>query len=339
MENTVLFEPLRIGTHTVRNRIVVPPMVYFGSTGEDGRVNDRHIRHYSSFARGGAGLVFTEACAVVHKEGGRNAIALWDDSFIPGLAELAESIHAWESKTIVQMLVPGKETITGAVDADAFRSVQEAFRDAAVRIQKAGFDGAELHAAHGYYLNQVSEECMRQENAGNIAQGMCLVTDIVKMIREACGSSFIISVRLGNPDTEALIKEAQLFEAAGADLLNISTGTAPYAFAQETPDGRIQAAGLVKKHVSVPVIAVGGIETGGQALAVIENGYADLVAVGHGHLCDPGWADKVCYGSEPERCLHCAQCAWYTDGTKCPRRMKRTNAARVSRYMRTDNAR
>lgn len=139
-------------------------------------------------------------------------------------------------------------------------------------------------------------------------------------IKANCGSDFIVAVRFGNPDYQELLQTAQAIEQAGADLLDVSTGTRNYANMPPNFifDSKIYAASLVKQNTNLPVIAVGNISLGEQAENVLVQNFSDMVAVGRGHLCDPAWTNKVLAGEQPILCRNCRSCVWYKDGRKCP---------------------
>ena len=91
----MLFEPLKVGTLTLKNRVVLPPISDFGLCTPAGKVTLRHLEHYRAIAQGGAGLIITEACAVSQvKDPQRDPLTLWDETCLPGMAALAEVIHA-----------------------------------------------------------------------------------------------------------------------------------------------------------------------------------------------------------------------------------------------------
>lgn len=311
----MLFEPLKVGKLQLKNRIVVPPMADFGLTGPDGRVNDRHLAHYGAFAKGGAGLVITEACAVSRvKDPERTPILLWDDSCLPGMTALASAIHEGGAAALVQLIHPGLSALPyghiGEIPAAEMARHAADFVAAAERCKRAGFDGVELHAAHGYFLNQVTE----------LAGDYAYVCAILREIRTICGPAFLLSVRFGEKSPEALVRLAKALEDAGADLLDVSDGIDR---AWDIPAGfpynrKVWLARCVKPCVKTPVITVGRIFDGSTAEGILRAGHADLVAVGRGHLCDPAWAGKVQAGQAPNPCRRCKNCLWYIDGRKCP---------------------
>ncbi len=317
--------PLEICGRKIKNRVVVPPMADFGMTAPDGLVNRRHIERYGAYARGGAGLIIIEACAVTKMPEPRNTIGLFSDDCLPGLKKLAQAATENGAVTLVQLMETGLSTMPyhaiAEIPEKEFLRYKEDFIRAAVRCKQAGFDGIELHAAHGMYLNQIIETSERQDGyGGSFERRVRLLAELIREIKKLCGESFIVAVRFGNPDYDELVQTAITIEQAGGDLLDVSTGMSGYG---NIPshfrfDGKIYAASLVKGKVSLPVIGVGNIQTGEQAEKVLENKYADMAAIGRGHLCDPAWANKVLRGEQPIPCRNCRRCIWYIDGRNCP---------------------
>ena len=325
MTNTqFLSSPFQIKGQQIKNRIVVPPMADFGATDPDGLVNSRHLKRYAEFAAGGAGLIITEACTVcqVHEE--RNTIGVFDDSCITGMAQLAKVIKQNNTVALVQLLNAGINYLpyrsVEEIPKDVFYKYKQEFIDAAIRCKKAGFDGVEFHAAHGFYLNQVIETSARTDGYGGTFNcRVRLLSELIQEIRQQCGTDFIIAVRFGNHNIDELIATGKIIEAAGGDILDISSGMGTYQKPEDFPfDSKIFASSCVKKEVSLPVICVGNIDSSEVAEQILQDEYADFIAVGRGHLCDPAWGNKVLYGKEPTKCLHCRNCMWYIDGEKCP---------------------
>lgn len=316
----MLFEPLKAGHLTLKNRVVVPSISDFGLCTPEGRVTDRHLEHYRAFARGGAGLVIVEACAVSRvKDPERDPLLLWQEDCLPGMQALAKAIRESGAAAMVQLLHPGLAALPyatiGEIPDIEMTGYAEDFVQAALRCQKAGFDGVELHAAHGYFLNQVTELAGKHDY-------LCA---IIRDIKKHCGQNFAVAVRFGEGSIPRMVRLAQSLEAAGADLLDVSDGIdRQWDIPSDFPYNRkVWLAKQVKPHVKVPVIAVGRIFDGQTAENILREGYADLAAVGRGHLCDPDWANKVQNGEKPNRCLQCGICRWYQDGCLCPGRNQR----------------
>ena len=325
----LLNKPMTICGKEIKNRIVVPAMSDFGTVAPDGMVHQSHIDRYEAYAKGGAGLILIEACSVVRMPENRDAIVLEYDDCIPGMKRLADTIHKYQKVALVQIMLTGlssmRENSIAEINHEDYMHYREAFFSAAVRCQKAGFDGIELHAAHGMYLDEVIEANERTDEYGGCFENRVrLLTELIHEIKTTCGEDFIVAVRFGNPNYDELLRTAVAIEQAEADLLDISSGMGRYSNVPEgfLYDSKVFAASLVKKQSHLPVICVGNIFTGAQGERILRSGYADMIAVGRGHLSDPEWADKTLAGEEPNPCLRCKNCLWYVDGKLCPARRK-----------------
>ncbi len=322
---THLSAPIRVCQKEIKNRIVVPAMADFGMTGPDGLVNQRHIERYGAYARGGAGLIIIEACAVTKFPETRGTIGLYSDECLPGLEKLARAATENNAVSLVQIMDTGlsvmPENSIEEISREKFRQYRGDFVSAALRCKKAGFDGVELHAAHGMYLDQVIETSRRGDGyGGSFTDRLRLLTELIEEIKAVCGHEFIVSVRFGSSDLGELVKIAKAIEMAGGDILDVSTGMFSYGgIPADFPyDGKLYAASLVKRNSRLPVIGVGKIQTGIQAEEILDQGIADMAAVGRGHLCNPDWASRIFSGEKLELCRECRTCMWYIDGRKCP---------------------
>lgn len=320
--------PIKICGKQVQNRIVVPPISDFGVVSPTGKVTDRHIKRYSAFSKGGAGLVIIEACSVLKMHENRDTIFLEDDACITGMKRISDAIHNYPTVTLVQIMLTGLATMPensiAEISRNNFIKYKEAFIQAAIRCRKAGFDGVELHAAHGMYLDEVIETSTRNdEYGGSFENRSRLLTELIAAIKENCGYDFIVAVRFGNSNYDELIKTAQTIEKNGADLLDISSGMNQYQIPMGFKyDSKIYAASLVKVHSHIPVICVGNIFNADDAENILKENLADMVAVGRGSLADPFWAKKVLSNMEPNYCRKCKRCMWWIDGDLCPVRKK-----------------
>ena len=211
------------------------------------------------------------------------------------------------------------------------KRLEQQFIDAAVRVQKAGADGVELHAAHGYLIQQfLSPYTNRRtdEYGGSFDNRMRFLLNILKGIKQACGQDFPVSVRLAVDEYYDMlgfedrgiklpdgVKMAKRIEEAGADMINVSCGTyetlntliEPMSF---KPGWRTYLAKAVKDAVSIPVCGVGVIRTPEQAEELLESGNQDLIGLGRPLLADPYWVRKAEEGrsNEIRRCISCVTC-------------------------------
>ena len=323
----VLLNPITLGSTTITNRLVMPPMA-MRRADADGGISDQIIAHYAEKTIGGyMGLVIVEH-SYVHPLGKRSAgqISAAEDSMIAGLRKLADVIHAHGPKVVLQLNHAGSATKPNVIGTTPVgpseirhprknilpRKLSEAeiddvvmaFQDASRRAQKAGFDGVELHSAHGYLLNQFYSPITNKRTdryGGNVSNRVLIHKNIIKAIRAALGEEQLISVRLGASDfidggitiEDSLVAAGEL-EKAGADMLDISAGFS--GFKVEGLAGQGYFAPLseaIKKVVSVPVMLTGGITEIKHAERLLSENKADLIGVGRAILKDSGWAKRA----------------------------------------------
>ncbi len=314
-------EPIRICGRILRNRIVMPPM----ATGmaADGAPGNEMVEYYRQRARG-TGLVIVEHEYVMQQGMAHpGQLSMAADSVIPAYRKLTDAIHREGSAVIAQLnhagvkamdtglppagpsAVPAKDGIAEAMDREQIRAVVAAFTAAAVRAKEAGFDGAELHSAHGYLLNQFYSPLMNHRDDKYSAKSMAdrtrLHCEIIRRVREAVGKYFIIALRFGACDfteggsrIEDIPEAVRAFEAAGADLLDISGGTTGFMRPGHTEPGYLKDLSFAAKSaVSVPVILTGGVTAAREMEGLLQEGAADMIGVGRALLKDPAWSEKA----------------------------------------------
>ncbi|HOS95071.1 MAG TPA: hypothetical protein PLQ54_17280 [Armatimonadota bacterium] len=300
-----LFEPLALRSRTAPNRIVMPPMVTnMGVTSEPARA------YYAERARGGVGTVIVEAVQV----------RLFAAEIGPALMRpLARCIQDAGSLAVVQLFVQdrvspdadrlGPSALDGAREAtvEELRALQRQLARAAVVCEEAGFDGVEIHGAHGFFLNRFFAPEWNQRTdgyGGSLENRMRMGLECVRAVMEAKGPELLVFYRHtpawgGYGIDESIAFAAQLV-AAGVDVLDISPSLGPNG-------EHAHYAGLTRQHTTVPVIAVNGMNDPARADAALAEGRCDLVAIGRGLLADPMWPTKVRQGREAEivRCTEC----------------------------------
>ena len=349
-----IFEQGKIGNVTFKNRLVMSPMGT--SLAEmDGSPSEDMIAFYEARAIGGAGLIIPEITRVndVHGVGMMRQLSVSKDRHIEGLAKLAASVHKHGTKIFIQLHHPGRETVTAltggpvvsasaipckylqqetrALSTEEVKALIQQFIDGGVRVKKAGCDGVELHAAHGYLLQQfLSPYTNKREDeyGGSFENRLRMITEIIQGLRAQCGPDFPIGVRLSVEEfldktgvTEDYIhiqdgvKIAMALEKCGIDFIDVSVGlyetgnvcVEPISFPQGWRKELIKA---VKDHVSIPVIGVSCIREPQTAEAFLENGIVDFVSMGRSWLADEQWGRKVLEGREKElcKCINCLRC-------------------------------
>lgn len=341
-EYGILFKPLKVGGITLKNRIAMPAMDT-NFAGLDGGLQRKHYNYLIDRARGGIGLIYTEAVSVSWPEGkiSERQLNFNREEATTDLRELTDSVHAFGAKIIPQlhhggfMAVPGFcegrenlscSSINGAraMTIEEIHRVQQDFIRAAQIAHKANFDGVELHAAHMYLLNQFLSPFSnkRTDEYGGSHENRCrIITEIIKGIREKFPKSFIISVRLGVHDyvssggntVEDGVIYAKMIEEAGADIINVTVGM--YSVMETEPtqwdeEGKfLFMSEPIKNAVNIPVAVVGKLRTPEFCAKAIEDGKTDVVCLGRQHICDPAWANKILHGKEDtiRPCLNCLE--------------------------------
>lgn len=183
------------------------------------------------------------------------------------------------------------------------KEIVSQYADAALRVRKAGFDGVELHCAHGYLLNQFYSPLVNKredEYGGSLENRMRIVLESIKAVREKVGPDFPIALRLGACDygfngttIEDSVFAAKEFEKAGIDLLDITGGLNGYVRKDVTYPGYFKdASSAIRNVVNIPVILTGGITDVKDAEVLLEEGAADLIGVGRALFADPDWAKR-----------------------------------------------
>ena len=321
-----LSDPVRIGSVTARNRICIPPMVYYGHAGEDGMVTDAHVAHYRAFAEGGAGLIIQEATCIAPEGRLRpDQLGIWSEDHVPGLQRIVEAVHETGCPIFLQI---HHRAVTDLSDLDTaeIEALRDAFVAGCLRAFRAGYDGVELHGCHSYLLCQLLNR-RTNRRTDRYADGLLPVKEIYDAVRAATPPEFVIGIRLGGfePALSDGIAHAKAMEDMGMEFLDISYGFTGEMEMEAPGDSRfsaaVRAAGAVKAAVGIPVFAVDGIRTPEDAEQVLAATGVDMVDIGRSALVDPDWPNKALTGQTPGRCLDCKTCQWRIDESRCPGRL------------------
>ena len=344
-----LFARGRIGGLELKNRVVLPPMGT-SMASWTGEATDEIIRFYAERAKGGCGLIITEITRVddITGVGMTGQLSVTSGKFVRKLVQLTDAVHQYDSKVFLQLHHPGREISSRALggvqpvapSAIACKVVGEVphelteaecedlirkFVTGASFAKLAGFDGVELHAAHGYLINEFLSPYTnkRTDRFGGDTEGrMTFIREIIQGIQKVCGPRFPISVRLscdeyvpGGIDSAESVRIAKALEALGVAAIDVSAGIYESGYASIEPQGlpegwKKHLAAAVKANVSIPVIAVNNIKYPATAEQYLNEGVCDFVAIGRGQLADPEWSLKAQTGREDEirKCLGCMHC-------------------------------
>jgi 2,4-dienoyl-CoA reductase (NADPH2) len=346
-----LFQPIRIGALELRNRIVMSPMTTDYAT-EEQLPSPRLLAYLEERARGGAALLVLEACTIDRRQ--REVVHTMhfaDDSVVEPHRELVRRVHAHGARVVPQLVHPGPDSMSPLLDGtpslgpsvvpsyltglpcrelakDEIPGIVEAYAAAARRIHAAGYDGLELHAAHGYmllgsFLSPLRNR-RRDEYTGRSDEGrLRLVLEVVRAIKAAAGAEFPLVLRIsgyerapgGRPlgDTPRI---APRLAAAGVDAFHVSGGSIDRYVSQivtgsHWPDAHnAPAAAALRRVVDVPVMVAGRIHDPELAERILRRGDADLVVMGRPLLADPELPNKARSGRlrEIRRCISCQHC-------------------------------
>lgn len=343
-----LFEPGSIGTMTLKNRLIMPP-ISTNLAGEDGTVSEELLGYYAERAQGGVGLITVENICIAYPLARHGAAQprIDDDAFIPGLRRLTDAIHQGGAKAAVELAHPGLNAVRRYIEGEtpvgpsavprsgdglvpralSHQEVVKAIADyveGARRAREAGFDAVELQACHGLLINQFLSPLTNQrqdEYGGDRENRIRFLVEIVAGIKRRVGADFPVMVRLVAEDLVAggVTPEegrwfARCLEETGADAIHPDFGLGDKEKRLEPmpyPQAwRVYLAERIKRAVSIPVIAVGVIREPEVAEEILQTGRADFVALGRALNADPEWPNKAQAGqvASIRRCIGCNEC-------------------------------
>ena len=334
MHMSLLFSPLSIKSITLKNRIMVSPMCQYSCT--DGFATDWHLVHLGSRAVGGAALIIQEASAV--SPVGRityGDMGIWKDEHIEKLKTIVNFIdangavagiqlaHAGRKASCEKPWLGGKQIKSGehhwqtvAPSPLAFNeedmiphelTVEEIamtindFKQAAIRAVKAGYKVIEIHAAHGYLINEFLSPLSnfrKDDYGGSYENRIKFLIEIIEAVQSVWPQSLLLFVRISASDwvpggwtIEDSVKLSSILKIKGVDLIDASSGgSVPYAKIPAAPGYQVQFAATIKKQTGILTGAVGIITTALQAEEILQLQQADIIIIAREHLRDPYFA-------------------------------------------------
>jgi 2,4-dienoyl-CoA reductase-like NADH-dependent reductase (Old Yellow Enzyme family)/thioredoxin reductase len=339
-----MFESASIGPLRVKNRLMMAPMAT-RLTNENGGVTQRLIDYYAERAKGEVGTIVTEITGVDYPlgVGSPKSLTIHDNAYIAGHNELVEEVHAYGAKIICQLGHVGRNrrfskniqpvapspipckffnTMPRELNTTEIEEIIQKFIEAAIRAKTAGYDGVELHGAHGYLFSQFMSESTNRRNdryGGDFGKRMCFSLEIIRGIRKEVGPTFPILFRISADEyidngmgLEESKRVAKVLEENGVNALDVSAGTYDSLWTtiepMSYPEGwKINLADSIKRIVKIPVIGVGVIRSPEFAERILRDKKADFVALGRQLLADPYWPQKAKEGKEKDiiPCISC----------------------------------
>lgn len=343
-----IFTPYKIGTCEIPNRLVVPAMV--ANMCPDGNATEQYIKYHEEKAKGGWGLIITEDYRINEHSAGYPAVAgLWKEEQIPSHRKFTDIIHQYDSKIFCQIYHAGRQAnhnVNGGIKplscspvpcpwnkeipheltVAEIKGLVQDFGNTALNAQKAGFDGLEIHAAHGYLIHEfLSPNCNHRidEYGGSYENRMCFLKEIMEDVRAKVGPDFPICIRFSAQENSEggrrMYESRQMLmdiEEWGADAIHLSNGMygvrssvgiAASFFQQH--GWNMDFATEAKTFLKIPVITVGRISEPAMAEDIIRSGKADFIAMGRASLADPHWPNKARAGANNDirHCIGCLQ--------------------------------
>lgn len=343
-----IFTPFKIGSCEIPNRLVVPAMV--ANMCPEGLATEQYIKYHEEKAKGGWGLIITEDYRINENAAGYPAVAaLYDESQIASHKKFTDTIHKYDTKVFCQIYHAGRQAnhnVNGGVQpvssspvpcpwnkevpheltVEEIKELVKQFGQTALNAKKAGFDGIEIHAAHGYLIHEfLSPNCNHRidEYGGTYENRMRFLKEVMQEVRKQVGDDFPISVRFSAQEnseggrrffeSRQMIKD---IEEMGADALHLSNGmygvrssVGIVASFFQQHGWNMDFAEEAKKIVNIPVITVGRVAEPAMAEDIIASGKADFVAMGRESLTDPHWPNKAKAGcnNDIRHCIGCLQ--------------------------------
>lgn len=323
-----LLVPISVGSLKLKNRLVVLPMACIHGSGAD--MSEQSIAYYERKAQGGFGLIL--------REGGLLDLP---ESSLKSHKELCDRVHAAGSKIIGQVPHPGRQVgdpciapspipcmindvIPHELTVQEIYDLVKAFGDNALFCKKAGYDGVEVHGAHGYLIAEFMSTYANKrsdEYGGTLENRMRFPLEIIEDIHKKCGFDYTVTFRLSGDEfvpggrtieeTKAIVI---MLEKAGIDMINVSGAVygseENYMSPMNYPAAYLaDLASEVKSVVNIPVLACNKIRDPKIGESLIFSGKCDLVGMGRASLADPDLPEKFFSGryNEIRPCIGCNQ--------------------------------
>ncbi|MFL5800830.1 MAG: mycofactocin system FadH/OYE family oxidoreductase 2 [Roseiflexaceae bacterium] len=345
--NKLLFTPIKIGSITLRNRIVFS--AHLTNYAEDYMPSERHAYYYRERARGGAGLIITEEHSVHTTDHPyEKLIHAFDPAVIPGYRRITRMVHAEGAHILAQINHNGGQAsgmftrlpawapspiadplfreVPKAIEPEDIQAVVQGYAAVARHTQLGGFDGVELQCSHSSLVRQFlsrHNNLRTDEYGGGLENRARLLREIIAAIRAAVGRGYVIGVRLCGDELirdgivlDEAVATARLLEADGQiDYINTSIGTATHTLymieaSMHIPPGyALFIPSAIRRAVELPVVGVGRVKDPLQAERILQEGHADLVGIVRGQIADPEFARKARENRAEDirLCLSCNQ--------------------------------
>jgi len=356
-----LFDKTQIKALDIKNRFI-RSATHEAMATDDGYATEKLIEVYENLARGGVGIIITGFSYTINGENtGLRMLAAYDDIFIDGFKKITEAVHKYDSKIILQLASNGSQSKFKSKDKliwgpsavehlytkitpeemtqENIKTFVEAFSDAALRAKKGGFDGVQIHSAHGYLVNQFLTPYYNRrqdEYGGSIENRARIVFEIYEGIRKKVGDDFLVAIKINCSDfmeDQGLQLEetkyiCQKLDKMGIDLIEISGNvgynqTPPVIFETGIAEDKSRQsyfskyAAQIAETVKVPVAVVGGNRDFELMTKILNETRISYFSLSRTLLCEPDlvkkWQENNLY---KPKCIACNKC-WSLKGNSC----------------------
>ncbi len=315
----MLLTEIKIRNKTVKNRICMPPMITCHAV--EGHIQDFHLVHYGIRSDLGVGIIILEATSVLPD--GRitlEDLGIWSEGHIEGLSKITSYLKNNNTLSCVQLAHAGRKAHNDLVQVapssikfndnyntpkeltlNEIKIIIEAFKDAAVRADKAGFDAVEIHGAHGYLINQFLSPLTNvrtDEYGGSFSKRFRLLKEIIQEVKSSYNGLIFVRVSAdeyakGGLHIEDHLKIAEQLEMLGVDLIDVSSGGLVPTEYKLYPGYQVELSAKIKQVVNIPVSAVGLINDVAMAENILNENRADIIQFGRKLLKDPMFAQSA----------------------------------------------
>lgn len=322
-----LFETTNINGMIIKNRFV-RSATWEGMARDDGTCTGKLIDLMSQLAKGGIGLIIT-GHAYIRKTGkaGLWQLGIYEDQLVPGLREMTDAVHNNNGKIVLQLAHAGMYANTGIpgdtalapsaisgyrkspVQEMTFQDIEELVKDfglAAERAKMAGFDGVQIHAAHGYLLSQFlspAYNIRKDKYGGSLENRAAVLIEVLKSIRKRVGKNYPVLIKINTQDfleggleLNDSIKVAAMLEKAGIDAIELSGGTIASGKKGPIRTGIVpgkneayfkDAAFAFKENIDLPIMLVGGIRSFSLAQQLVNDNITDYISMSRPFIREP----------------------------------------------------
>ena len=346
-----LFDKTKINQMELKNRFV-RSATWEGLANPDGSCSEKIVDMMLELAKGQVGLIITSHAYVnQYGQGSIRQLGIYGDQLISSYKEMIEKVHKERSKIVLQIAHAGARALAQSINSEPFGpsslkikdilscreittseifKIIEDFKNAAVRAKKAGFDGVQIHGAHGFLLSQFLSPFFNKredEYGGSIENRARLILEIIQAIRSELSKQFTILIKINSDDfieggftQSEMIQVSAMLESAGIDAVELSGGTSlkisKYSSSRaikidsKEKEGYYRdAAKLYKKKMSVPLILVGGIRSYEVAKELLEKDFADYISLCRPLIREPNLIKRWQEGdTKKATCISCNKC-------------------------------